>query len=1171
ATSSSVNVTNWMYDNHAPTLNQTAEVSFEKVNKEGTNYYYSTNSKATYKIRDDWSGVITNSELIATAANKREANTTSKTIVNMSVGTKPYVEVADLVGNTATLYLTADGTSWLQQTVPTLPTSDYITIIDWDGTSNGTSNYQSTLSSVTGGKKISVQSPRSVTSLKFGLKANQLLTDDTTDTTNLSGWIIRTSPLNDDDSDESNNFEDFYSLTRTGTDGDITVLEKNDDNEYEYTYTKTTTKWEEMSNAVQYFYAVNKAGLICHNPIIVEFAENPVPAISSKSYSQVYTLNNINYINNNTTITFASNKYSDNTTVVPITKAEFYIGNSNTPALTKDFTTSPVGSYTLTTSESDVLPTLSNNELKVKLYTATEESEKYPLTDTSQNLAASNSWMFDNVKPVIEYVKVNNISKGVGNNTEYWTTENTPQTALCIKFTETNTGVKVFDFAGSTIKLRADTVLTWNGSELSATDITINTTANKLTINDDNLIKTAAAGGEATLTNVDLTSETTGNSVNLVISDYVENASVAETNFITQNNTEISMFKYDNGALTVNSVSLEDMENDTGVAAENGFTNDEYVKATLSVTATSAGIYKITVDGASFDNTTLVNGKEADDATEGFTVSADGKTITLKTSNNTVNRILSGTNTVVISNAKLPSGDGDKTVNFTVTNLAERTSQAENNSIILDKTVPAWVGDGVYVADSNNNSATIYPHTSTASSGNVTIGGAVYFYTKTSINVAASVTDENRKASNVDLFIDSSTTPVSEYTSVAPGTHTVYAVDRAGNKSAVKTFYVVEDTTAPAAFEGYVTFAMPSDGNIYRGNADTESTKNYVIKQNDASSLSYQIITKLDGVTSSDKDVHGATRTALSSYGELVSTTSSSPIEYYKISGDSGATENVNTDWIAMPSDKTITVTLPKERNSSNITIELKDGCGNSSSYTVPVNWKVDNGITLGGKTLGSPLYNNAAKGITYYKGSTTPVISLTGFDDSCYYPDIEASGVSNTATQDYTLKTRVLALAANATPSRTDFDAASSTQLSPWSYLTLKQAGDTVTMTHNYPKYDVTTAYKLYYIVEDKLGNYTIEPINNGTNVLWMWDNTAPSVEVVQIATSPSIKINTVGNTNYYSANSKLKLNITDTQSGIKYDGVTTYSGDGVKNTKDAVAYPLTSINPNASNQLII
>jgi hypothetical protein len=311
---------------------------------------------------------------------------------------------------------------------------------------------------------------------------------------------------------------------------------------------------------------------------------------------------------------------------------------------------------------------------------------------------------------------------------------------------------------------------------------------------------------------------------------------------------------------------------------------------------------------------------------------------------------------------------------------------------VRDTTLPVLNGDCVFVATSNTDTSTIYPHSSTSENGNIKISETVYFYTQDDINVAADVTDTNRKQASAldtfytDLYLDSDTTPVSEYEAVTAGSHTVYAVDKAGNKSAAKTFVVVQDTADPADFGNYVTFTMPSGGNIYTGNAPTVTgsgesevtTQNYVIKAN---TNVYQIVMKLGGVSTSDKKVDGTQHTAaVSRFAQLDPLTTASPIEYYSTNG--------GTDWNAI-GDGTITIDLPNTDNATATpyTISLKDGCGNIGSYTVPVNWKVDGSVTLEGtgKDLShSSLYVNTEKSISYYKGDTTPVISLTGFNDSC-------------------------------------------------------------------------------------------------------------------------------------------------------------------------------------------
>ena len=1201
----------WMYDNTPPTI--TVETA-GNVNTIDNINYYSDVSTLSLNITDTQSGIewdgsshytgnnVVNS-LTAITYSLESIDPRSNFTLKIN-GLKDYVQ--NVMPDTEGLAVNSKA-EWVKQTIPT-PATSAASIIAWDGTANGTSNYTSELTTGSdGSKKISVKSPRSVTSLKFGLKVNS------SDTADMLGWIIRTEPFAESD------IEEFYDKSRIAHEdengditGDITVLTRNTNNEYEYIYNKTDTtqKWENIENKTQYFYAVNRAGLVSRIPIIVEFAENPVPAISSKTYTDVKPYEGTNYIKESSKIKFVANKDSaDN--YVAITKIEFYKGNSSTPALTKDFTAAPVTEYELTSAETTVLPTLYNDTLTVKLYTATEESEKYELSDSAQSI--SNIWNYDSIAPVINRIFVSGIKAGTtGSGTEFWTTAGSPQIELKINLTDTNTGAMVFDFGGSTIKLRDDTKVIWGGNELSVTRSVEN---NKFVIADESTVKTVGSGGEVTVQNFDLLESGGANTVKLVVSDFVMNTSASVESFTTKNEQNsdilINHFKYDGSTPVVNSVVLRDQAPGTGGTiagvASTDYTDDELIEATLNVTATSSGVYQITVNGASFVGTTCVDNKGANDSSEGFSISDDWKTITLRTNENTINRIKRDSFNIKLNNVKLPVGDGVKNVSFTVTSLANRTSAvtaASSASINLDKTAPVWVGDGIFVAESNTDTAKIYPHASTSSSGNIKIGNVIYFYTKDNINIAASVSDANRRDNNVDLYIDSSTTPVAEYVNVGPGTHTVYSVDKAGNKSETLTFYVIADISGPDSFGDYITFTMPENGDVYRGNAATTvnvtvanndpaaasttstqsvSAQNYIIKQN---ANPYKIIVKLAGVTGSDNDINGDARAALGRFAELDPLAGKSPVEYYAFSMD--GTQN----WQPI-GNGTITIDLPvtDTATATPYVVYLKDGCGNVSSEIVPVNWRVDGSVTIADKNLSSSsLYVNTEKHITYYKGETTPVIYLTGYNDTCYYPNVANSTSSSTETEDFTLKSRVLAWTnAPATPTREDFDSASpATRLTDWQYLTLKSdsAADSVAMEHHYPKYESTAAYTLYYIIEDKLGNSEIKQLKNDeggkvgktdgdyeTNTsiavpieLWMYDNTTPSITVG----AASEKINTIDGINYYGVNSQLQLNITDTQSGIEYDGTDYYTGNGVENTLSPY-YPLTGVNPDSSSKLKI
>lgn len=778
-------------------------------------------------------------------------------------------------------------------------------------------------------------------------------------------------------------------------------------------------------------------------------------------------------------------------------------------------------------------------------------------TDRAENVSSPKTADIgcDSTPPVINSVRVTNINSAVASsNTEYWSTETSALTNLYINLTETNTGARVFDFTGSSITLRSDSVLNYGGTNLP---VSIDAAGKILTItSEDRVVKTQATGGEVIISNVILTDT---NTLNLRVSDLVTNTSAAKTQFTLDGGSTITSFQYDSGMPAVSAVTLSDQENGPGGAAEAGYTDSDSIQAVITAASSDSGIYQIIVSGASFDNTTKVNNKLAGDSSAGFTIT-DSNTITLKTNSNSANRILRSTSaiTITLNNVKLPAGDGDKTVSFTVKSLSNKASASATASqavIKLDTTAPVWSGDGLYVAASNTDTSIIYPHSSTSESGNVKIGGAVYFYTQTSINIAAAVTEANRKESNLDLYIDSGASAVSEFTGVTAGAHTVYAVDKAGNKSQVKTFYVVADAAAPAAFDGYVSFTMPSGGNIYRDNPATGSIKNYVLKSN---SSAYQIHVKLTGVTTSDKNVHGSNLTALSAYAELAAQTNKSPIEYYAFSTDG------STNWQNIGSGE-FTISLPSSGETTPYTIYLKDGCGNTASYQVPVNWKIDGGInTIDSSSVNlGTIASNQYVGVNYYKGAagSTPSVTVTGMNDSCFFAS------NNTSDGKYTLRSRLFVLPSGQTLPA-DLSSMSASLFTDWTLYKATSASNNFDISIKYPAYDTTSPYKLYILIEDTLGNTSVTQIKNGSNELWLWDNDDP---VAVVKSNTIQKVNTIDNKNYYSANSSVKYDVTDPKSGIKDDGSTVYPDSAIPKVLADKDYPLGSSNPDANEQLTI
>jgi hypothetical protein len=130
--------------------------------------------------------------------------------------------------------------------------------------------------------------------MKFALKVDQTKYTPTgittADNTELLGWVKTSSAL--DAAMISSSY--FYQSSWVGTTIDSASFVRNDADEYVYTYNKSDTeaKWENISDKTQYFYAVNRAGLICPNPIIIEFVENPVPSITSRTFEDVEEFEN---------------------------------------------------------------------------------------------------------------------------------------------------------------------------------------------------------------------------------------------------------------------------------------------------------------------------------------------------------------------------------------------------------------------------------------------------------------------------------------------------------------------------------------------------------------------------------------------------------------------------------------------------------------------------------------------------------------------------------------------------------------------------------------------------------------------------------------------------------------------------------------------------------------
>ena len=427
---STTDVTEWMYDDQAPTLDVADDVSFDRVNKDGSTYYYGASSKTTYTIKDNWSGIIiTGTELSASDDTERTATTTNKVIENMSVSGRPYVTVRDILGNVATLYLSETGTSWTRQNAPSLSTIANATFTsDTTPTTASTSATGRFYATVSGdsssGKEYTVMAVRSKQNITAALSV--LSGTNTTDTTALLGWVISDSALS------STALSAFYSnstlrAANCATEySEVTpeVSGTYQNNTYTFAKADATTTWKSNFTGTKYFYAVNKAGLICQAPIKITFANNPIPGISGGTagieYNNIET-ETVNYIKsgsytNATTVTVPNPSNISFTSDVGLTSCKLASGNKTETKTYSSATTN----HTLTFSQG-IWSGLSGGELKLLLSTATEDSDEITLSKGSVS-----TWTYDATRPEFDWnLKHNDGTKAaiLNNGTLFVTTD----------------------------------------------------------------------------------------------------------------------------------------------------------------------------------------------------------------------------------------------------------------------------------------------------------------------------------------------------------------------------------------------------------------------------------------------------------------------------------------------------------------------------------------------------------------------------------------------------------------------------------------------------------------------------------------------------------------------------------------------------------------------------
>lgn len=465
------------------------------------------------------------------------------------------------------------------------------------------------------------------------------------------------------------------------------------------------------------------------------------------------------------------------------------------------------------------------------------------------------------------------------------------------------------------------------------------------------------------------------------------------------------------------------------------------------------------------------------------------------------------------------------------------------------------------------------------------------------------------------------------------GTFTATAKDRAGNMSTVKTFHIVADTSFASdddcsKIDQYMTLYKPAGAFIHRNKTKVNDITEYVIK----GTAQYQIHVKLGGATTEsdsngneetiDKPGTGATPLLTTPYVRKDNTISSSKIESYYISTStfysSTPTEPSYNSFVEYTSGNTCTngdltstvddsgtiiINIPTS-GTNPIVLWLRDGCGNvihrkirptsmaTDSSLSAIRWLVDTEIGVTGYkgSLDTSLPSVTKKDdVTFYNDSNTPTLTVSGLSESCRFEIGENETVTNVGDENhYSLKSRIIVWTGSGSPTRDDFyaDSLTSDKASAWDYR--KQApeaqadkfesGETIfSITNTFPKYASSNRYKLFFILEDTVGNYYISQLKrDGSNLTtassyttayWLYDKDAPVVDESSIAFQKVNQV-TVGSEvrNYYSGNSTVTYNITDSGSGIYHDGSGTTSYPGFDSRRTAIT-PKTYSIPSVSD----
>ena len=318
-----------------------------------------------------------------------------------------------------------------------------------------------------------------------------------------------------------------------------------------------------------------------------------------------------------------------------------------------------------------------------------------------------------------------------------------------------------------------------------------------------------------------------------------------------------------------------------------------------------------------------------------------------------------------------------------------------------------------------------------------------------------------------------------------------------------------------------------------------------------------------------------------------------------------------------------IIITLPNDHNCPPVSLWLKDACGNTEYILLNPGLKdklgtltvceTRPGTTKQGKRNQAVAYvidnrvgdNDSHNGtgsneekiyptntlvsksdISFYKKNSSnelPGLKLKELSDSCRFPYVSNyNGLADLANNpsDYSLKSKIIVWQGDGKPAYEKFydSSISGSVWYAWKEF-FDEVGSTssaFSLENNFPEFDTTAhdtnKYELWYIIEDRVGNYEVRQLKYGSETDWLYDVTPPKLDVKQ-----ATNVNNIDGKNYYSNSSSVKYSIEDKQSGIQHNGSTSYNYSNFASRvqlypeNGLTDYPLSGKTPDSNGKISI